>query len=59
VDRDTEIEAYLVTVREARRLGLNDEAIADYLRVSWLTPQEHQRLARILNVIVNMRDDNK
>ena len=39
VDRDTEIEAYLVTVREARRLGLNDEAIADYLRVSWLTPK--------------------
>jgi hypothetical protein len=58
VDRDTEIEAYLVTVREARRIGLNDEAIADYLRVAWLTPQEHQRLARRLNVIVNMQDDD-
>jgi hypothetical protein len=58
VDRDTEIEAYLVTVREARRIGLNDEAIADYLRVAWLTPQEHQRLARRLNVTVNMRDDD-
>jgi hypothetical protein len=50
VDRDTEIEAYLVTVSEARRIGLDDQAIADYLRVSWVTPQEHQRLARRLNV---------
>ena len=58
MDRDTEIEAYLVTVREARRIGLNDEAIADYLRVAWLTPQEHQRLARRLNVIVNTQDDD-
>ena len=58
VDRDTEIEAYLVTVREARRIGLNDEAIADYLRVTWITPQEHQRLARRLNVIVNMQDND-
>jgi hypothetical protein len=58
VDRDTEIEAYLVTVQEARRIGLNDEAIADYLRVSWLTPQEHQRLARSLNVTIRMQDDD-
>jgi hypothetical protein len=58
VDRDTEIEAYLMTVQEARRIGLNDEAIADYLRVSWITPQEHQRLARRLNVAVNMQDND-
>jgi hypothetical protein len=50
VDRETEIEAYLVTVREARRIGLNDEAIYDYLRVSWITPEEHKRLACRLNV---------
>jgi hypothetical protein len=56
VDRDTEIEAYLVTVREARRIGLNDKAIADYLRVAWITPQEHQRLARRLNVTINMQE---
>lgn len=58
VDRETEIEAYLVTVREARRIGLTDEAIAEYLRVTWVTPQEHQRLVHRLNVIVKMQDDD-
>lgn len=55
VDRETEVEAYEVTVREARRIGLNDSAIADYLRVSWITPEEHKRLAARLGV----RDDRK
>jgi len=50
VDRETEIEAYLVTVQEARRIGLNDDAILNYLRVSWITPEEHKRLARRLGV---------
>jgi len=50
VDRETEIEAYEVTVREARRIGLNEEAIANYLRVSWITPGEHKRLTERLNV---------
>jgi hypothetical protein len=50
VDRETEIEAYRVTVQEARRIGLNDDAIAHYLRVSWITPEEHKRLARRLDV---------
>jgi hypothetical protein len=50
VDRETEIEAYQVTVQEARRIGLNDEAIAYYLRVSWITPEEHKRLVRRLDV---------
>jgi predicted SprT family Zn-dependent metalloprotease len=46
VDRETEIEAYRVTVQEARRIGLNDAAITNYLCVSWITPEEHQRLVR-------------
>jgi hypothetical protein len=50
VDRDTEIEAYEVTVREARRIGLSEEAIANYLRVSWITPEEHRRLAARMGV---------
>lgn len=50
VDRETEIEAYEVTVSEARRIGLNDEAISNYLRVYWITPEEHKRLAERLNV---------
>jgi hypothetical protein len=50
VDRETEIEAYQVTVQEARRIGLKDDAIANYLRVSWITPEEHKRLVRRLDV---------
>ena len=44
VDRPTEIEAYEVAVKEAKRLGMNDKEITDYLFVEWITPQEHQRL---------------
>ena len=50
VDREAEINAYEVTVREARRSGLPDNAILNYLRVSWITPEEHERLARRLDV---------
>lgn len=55
VDREIEIEAYQITVQEARRIGLNDDAIADYLRVPWITPEEHRRLAQGLNVIVSIQ----
>ena len=50
VDRPTEIEAYILTVEEARRIGLSDKEILDYLEVEWITPEEHIRLAKRLNV---------
>jgi hypothetical protein len=50
VDRATEIEAYRITVQEARRIGLDDKAICDYLCVPWLTPEDQKRLAASLNV---------
>jgi hypothetical protein len=56
VDRETEIEAYALTVREARRIGLSEEAIASYLRVSWITPEEHIRLARRMGITGRIRD---
>lgn len=56
VDRETEIEAYLVTVQEARRIGLNEDAIVNYLRVSWITPEEHRRLARRMDITGEIRD---
>jgi len=52
VDRETEINAYAVTVKEARRLGLSDKQILDYLRVEWITPEEHLRLAKRLELEV-------
>ena len=58
VDRETEIEAYEVTLREARRIDLNDKTISNYLRVSWITPEEHKRLAHRLNVTRRVPEGN-
>jgi len=49
-DRPTEIEAYQHAVQEARRLGLNDERICDYLKTEWMSHKELRKLARTLNV---------
>ncbi len=50
VDRPTEVEAYEVAVREARRLGMTDGEIADYLRVEWTSHEDHARLCQRLGV---------
>lgn len=50
VDRPTEIEAYEVAVQEARRLGMTEREIADYLRVEWTSREEHERLCKHLGV---------
>jgi hypothetical protein len=52
VDRPTELEAYKHTIKEARRLRMTDEEIADYLKVTWLDADEVKRLARHLGVKV-------
>jgi len=52
VDRPTELEAYRHTVREARKLGMSDAEIVDYLRVTWLDEAEVRRLASHLGVKV-------
>jgi uncharacterized protein (TIGR00369 family) len=52
VDSRTEIDAYVVTVNEARRIGFTDDQIFRYLQVEWITPGEQVRLARHLNVSV-------
>ena len=50
VDRPTELEAYRHTVKEARKLGMSDEEIVDYLKVFWLDEEEVKRLAGHLGV---------
>jgi hypothetical protein len=52
VDRPTEIEAYEVAVREAKRLGMNPEEIFSYLCVEWITPEEHKRLASRMGISI-------
>jgi len=50
VDRPTEVEAYRYTVQEARRLGLSDERICEYLKTEWMNDSDLKRLAKTLNV---------
>ncbi len=50
VDRPTEVEAYRYTVEEARRLGLSDEHICNYLKTEWMSDSDFKRLTRTLGV---------
>jgi len=50
VDRPTEIEAYRHAVKEARRLGMTDEEIYEYLKTEWMSEEELNRLANAVGV---------
>ena len=50
IERPTEVEAYRYTVQEARRLGLSDERICQYLKTEWMSDSDLKRLAKALNV---------
>jgi hypothetical protein len=50
VDRPTEVEAYRHAVEEARRLGLSDKRICQYLKTEWMSDEELKQLATTLNV---------
>ena len=50
VDRPTEVEAFQYSVAEARRLGLTDSQILEYLRTEYMTDEQIHRLASAVNV---------
>jgi len=50
VERPTEVEAYRYTVQEAKRIGLSDERICQYLRTEWINDSDFNRLAKAVNV---------
>ncbi|MCL2642689.1 MAG: hypothetical protein FWD52_04170 [Candidatus Bathyarchaeota archaeon] len=52
VDRPTEIEAYRYTVQEARRLGLTEDRIRQYLKTEWINNSDFKRLAASVGVII-------
>jgi len=58
-DRPTEIEAYRVTVEEARRLGLSDERVCQYLKTEWMTDKEFRQLAKAMNVGCKCTENKK
>ncbi len=44
VDSPIEIEAYKITVEEAKRIGLSRDEILEYLRIEWINEEQHKRL---------------
>jgi hypothetical protein len=49
-ERPTEVEAYQHVVKEARRIGLNDSRICQYLKTEWMNNEDLMRLAKLLNI---------
>jgi hypothetical protein len=50
IERPTEVEAYQHAVKEAKRLGMTDERICEYLRTEWMSDDDLQRLAKTVGV---------
>jgi hypothetical protein len=50
VDRPTEVEAYGHAVKEARRLGMSEKQIYNYLRTEWMDEKELAKLAKAVGV---------
>jgi len=48
VDRPTELEAYRLTVEEAGHIGMTREEIVEYLRVDWISDDDHKKLVECL-----------
>lgn len=50
VERPTEIEAYRYAVKEAKRLGMDDKEILEYLKTEWMSDEDLKQLARMINI---------
>ena len=50
VERPTEIEAYRHAVEEAKRIGMTEKEICEYLKTEWMSDDDLKRLAKTLNV---------
>ena len=48
VDSPIEVPAYQFTVEEAKRLGMSMTEIVEYLKVEWVTEEQHARLVKTL-----------
>jgi hypothetical protein len=56
-ERPTEVEAYRYAVEEARKLGLSDQKICEYLKTEWMSDEDLKRLAKALNVKCDQTGD--
>lgn len=53
VERPTEIEAFTHAVKEARKLGMDDGQILEYLKTEWMSEEDLIRLAKAVKVKVS------
>ncbi len=58
IDRPTELEAYRLAVGEARRLGLADNQLVDYLKVEWISETDFRRFLTTLGVKPRKSDES-
>jgi hypothetical protein len=50
VDSPIEVPAYKFTIEEAKRIGMKTEDIIEYLKVEWVTEEQHARLVKTLDL---------
>ncbi|HUC39096.1 MAG TPA: hypothetical protein VL944_03120 [Candidatus Acidoferrum sp.] len=50
VNTPTEIEAYRIAVKEAKRIGMTKKEIVDYLKMEWLSAKDFKRLLKVSGV---------
>ncbi len=50
VDSPVEIDAYKFTVEEARRIGMTEKEIVEYLKVDWVDEKQHKRFVKTLGL---------
>jgi len=51
VERPTEVEAYKITVEEAKRIGMKENEIIYYLSVEWINQEDRVKLLKALGLI--------
>ena len=49
-DRPTEVEAYRHAVEEAKRIGMTNKEILQYLKTEWMSDENHRKLAETLRI---------
>jgi hypothetical protein len=50
IDRPTELEAMRITIAEAKRCGMDEKELIEYLEVPWISREEHLELVERLGL---------
>jgi hypothetical protein len=50
VESPVEIEAYRHAVKEAKRIGMSDKEIIEYLKVEWVNDEAHKKLVETVGL---------